>query len=565
MGKRRKLSLAVFMCVNLIMSSVIPVYASEDIEVIEGAETVVTEKTENVQEITLDVIPGETDTKTSIPEPTKTIGDLKEDENDQEYNQTTISETERQVTLTTEEIKIKEGIDSGEASLTSPIPNTSLIDVDVPEKDIQKHAYSPTVHDSGNPGNYEYRYTGYGQESSIGVNKIESNSDTLAHHFELTDTDNEESKQYVYCSDYVTTALRGYYYDIENLEQSSYYSEDDKEHIRAIAEYAYWGTESGYGSLESLKNALEADVLKGKLEDFGIDDLTEGEALTASQAAIWYYAKGGNSVDYTDPAGSGVDTESSDRVKALVDYLLTLTKTREDADATQIIDDKNFLKPDSMKLTVKDKVWEAAENKDDDDTNDQYNAEISFALTVIPNTVTDDLLVIITDGNVVKTARIAGVNKEDETYEILNPEQNGCYIIRDIKLNEGKTVFDLKLRGTQYLERGVYIYTSENYNETNSQTFVGIAEGTRDVDVSMQIEFDLAVDEAVVTAVHEWKQVKMDPIEDPEEDPGQNSVKITSTIPKTGDTSNTMLLLVMIIGSIGVIGTVSGYIRRKNF
>lgn len=406
---KRKLLVALFISMNLVVSSTIPVHATENVEkyvsgtgtaddpmvtvtIEEGMETSVKEKTENVQDVILDIKPGETDTQISEPAPPSVTGDLKEDESDMEYDQISTSETPREATITTGEIEITEGPELGEAALTTPVPDTSLIDVDVPEKDIQEHAYSPTEHDSGNPGGYEYQYTGYGQESSIGVNKIDSSSDTLAHHFELTDIDDPDNKQYVYCSDYVTSALRGYYYDVENLEQSSYYSEEEKDHIRAIAEYAYWGTASGYGSLESLKAVLKTDVQNGKLEDFGIDELTEGEALTASQAAIWHFAKGGNSVDFSDPAGSGADTESSDRVKALVDYLLTLTQPEEDATATQIIDADNFLQPDSMKLTVKDKVQGAAENEDDDDENDLYNAELTFAMTVIPNTVTDDLL-----------------------------------------------------------------------------------------------------------------------------------------------------------------------------
>jgi len=50
----------------------------------------------------------------------------------------------------------------------------------------------------------------------------------------------------------------------------------------------------------------------------------------------------------------------------------------------------------------------------------------------------------------------------------------------------------------------VYIYTSEVKNDVPSQTFVGIAEGYKAVDVSMQVNLSFEVTESVVTEERTW-------------------------------------------------------------
>jgi len=73
----------------------------------------------------------------------------------------------------------------------------------------------------------------------------------------------------------------------------------------------------------------------------------------------------------------------------------------------------------------------------------------------------------------------------------------------------------LKLEGAQYLESGVYIYTSvDNYD--SSQTFVGLGEGYQTVDVGMAVNMTFDVKEGTITKKHSWRKTWHD---EPENDP----------------------------------------------
>ena len=75
------------------------------------------------------------------------------------------------------------------------------------------------------------------------------------------------------------------------------------------------------------------------------------------------------------------------------------------------------------------------------------------------------------------------------------PEEDGSYVLKGLKLSENKDFnFDLRLEGTQYLEHGVYIYEAYGGRE-KSQNFVGVAEGHRNVDVSIGVTVSFDVDE----------------------------------------------------------------------
>ena len=84
-------------------------------------------------------------------------------------------------------------------------------------------------------------------------------------------------------------------------------------------------------------------------------------------------------------------------------------------------------------------------------SNDVYNVDVKFSLVVQPSADNDDLIVKVVDdkGNVVKTARIAGEQKEDEDFEYAKTEtdENGVptafkamYIINGKLVNEVSTL-----------------------------------------------------------------------------------------------------------------------------
>jgi len=341
-------------------------------------------------------------------------------------------------------------------------------------------------------------------------------SGSRAQNFMLMDKNG--NRVYAYCCDVQTGANQGKWYKVSNLEDSEYYTPESEDQIRAIVMNGYWGTsdiakaDGTYetGSLEGIKDKLLKAVEAGEIERYVqvpvrdtstegagkiqvdadgnplyheekmdllqiISGMTEGEALLATQAAIWSFANGSkgavSGIDgpvvitpdwyrnhqptYNKVENEPLDDAAGVRVAALYNWLMTLQPEEE---KTIVINEKNFV--EDMSLTVGDKVADHENNKDDNKDNDVYNTDLNFKLAFIPG-ANDDLLVQISytdlDGkqvNVVK--RLAGKNAEGQTYEDIKPEKDGSYVLRGLKLSENEDFnFDLRLEGTQYLEQGV--------------------------------------------------------------------------------------------------------------
>ena len=392
--------------------------------------------------------------------------------------------------------------------------------------------------------------------------------------FLLEDEDGDAG--FGYCVDLETDAISNTWYDVANLEDSDYYaSEDAENHIRAIVTNGYWGTSNeadedgnyNAGSVERIKQQIKQAIENGELEDEMqisyypgkvkengnevntgdelvtvtvklsevIDSLTAGEALSATQAAVWSYANGSvYAQDGTDgPIVAGVQygaigrgnnytPEYAARIQAIYNWLINLEhKPTEDSKPTVVINEKNSIK--DVNLTVHDKVKEIAgetveANYDEDTDNDVYNTDLNFKLAFVPGP-NDDLLVQVVytdfDGNEQTVIRRLAGDKEDHA-KVEYDETTGSYVLKGLILSENKDFnFDLRLEGTQYLENGVYIYSPVGGRDV-SQSFVGMAEGTRNVDVSigMTIKFDVDEDNHVV-AERTWHN-EYDPGNPPE-------------------------------------------------
>ncbi|MBR4933459.1 MAG: Cys-Gln thioester bond-forming surface protein, partial [Clostridia bacterium] len=323
---------------------------------------------------------------------------------------------------------------------------------------------------------------------------------------------------YGYCIDIDTGAQSGTWYSVANLEDNDYYaSEEAEEHIRAIVTNGYWGTESGFGSLASLKTALKAALAAGKVDathniefmnrvkykdgmeitegqyragsyvvwylpeetvtltDEIIDGLTEGEALDAMQAAIWSYANGSNhTLDGTDrmivgdmyyassAAGdsrNGVnDFEGAARTKALYQYLTTLEGTKA---TTTIINDKTFA--ENITLSVGSHIG-----------NNVYNASIKFTIGdgITVNADKDNLTIIFTyvDAN----GETQTITKTITGENALTPDENGYYTIDGLTVKAGENIdFTINIAGDQYIDHNAYVFTAEGGID-KSQTMVGV-------------------------------------------------------------------------------------------
>jgi len=381
---------------------------------------------------------------------------------------------------------------------------------------------------------------------------------------------------YAYCIDVETGTAKGNpWYTMANLEDNDYYATEDAEnHVRSIVTNGYWGTSNepkedgsyNTGSLAKIKEDMKKALAEGKIdteyevtfvnreENKGrelkegeyivgkyiywqltetitltpevIDSLTEGEALDATQSAIWSYANGSNatldgedgmivgdiyyaSSKLGDSRNSQNDFAGAARTKALYTYLMNLETEEE---STIVINEKNFV--EDLSITVGDKVEGAEVNADSDQNNDLYNTELNFTLAFVPDPKSDDLLIYLTDteGNAINdkdgnpiVKRLAGENSDGRQADTILPDEEGVYTITGLQLAENSDfTFDLRLEGTQYLEQGVYIYTAQGGID-KSQTMVGMAEGNSYVDISLGVTVSFDVDENnKVVAERHW-------------------------------------------------------------
>lgn len=320
--------------------------------------------------------------------------------------------------------------------------------------------------------------------------------------FVLEDTGSKNFST-AYCVDQITEAKAGYYYNIENLEDASYFNDYQAQMVRAIALSGYWGQPSGTGSVAAMKEKLAAS---GEFTADELALLTDGVAMTATQYALWHFSNAGDSsADVRKQIGAywygtgdaeHLPDDKEDSVALIFKiyrYLINMDPSSvESTTANTVISKKNFVT--AMGVTNADQVEGHENNADDDADNDAYTADVTFTMGVLPkSTAGDDLVAQLVDakGNVLVKGRIAGELQENE---VMLTGTNGTYTFEDLLLIEGNHKLKVKLTGHQQLEQGVYLYNPVG-GRTESQTLIGVAEGTHTVDVAMDWDLKFSVNE----------------------------------------------------------------------
>ena len=372
-----------------------------------------------------------------------------------------------------------------------------------------------------------------------------------------------------YCGDKNTGAHAGFNYNLYNLEDATYYSNEEARKIRAIAEHAYWGTEEGLGSLVAIKEELKS---KGILTEDELARFTEGMAMTATQYAIWKNSNVMDQVEFfnaysktTYPAKEA-NQEDVELIFKYYRYLVKLQpKATLEMKSTQkmVINENNFL--EKVTISVKEKPADHQDNLDDNDKNDAYLVDISFKLGVQPNDGDSLVMRITCGGETVATGRIAGTST-DPTETVLKADDDGVFTFENIVMNEGEDEFKFYLQGNQRLEKAAQLFLSEQAEVdgemTYSQPLVSLMSGTREVGVMLNINFNLEVDDDMVSEEHVWrteKTITPDPEEDPKDDPKDKPDK---KVPLTKDDSNLFAMLeVMAISAFGILSAL--WLRRK--
>lgn len=343
----------------------------------------------------------------------------------------------------------------------------------------------------------------YGIESTIRVN----GGNWQAHQFVLEGKNNE--RYYVYCCDFDTEPVSGSDYNIKRLEDTDYYKtgeNDEKkdERIRAIVLNGYWGVENTSMDKDNAPSPGSLDAFRKMLTDAGVltaqqaAKMTDGMALTATQAAIWYYGNSGqNTLSATDIVGDTYTGSSFDPTSTEKKNIINLAYAYliNDLPGQKATAENTLMAPEDFADTLKLSVGER-------NASDLYKTDITFTMAVAPNDATGDLVVYITymttvDGKekeeIVGAYRLCGDDTKDAENNISSVINNsdGSYTLPGVYLPALAGInLNLKLKGEQKLDNGVYLFNC-TAGWDKSQTFIGCGEVRQSVDISVGFGFEV--------------------------------------------------------------------------
>ena len=227
-------------------------------------------------------------------------GDQKEGENDSEYDQTTVTTTDRTVKVEVEDVTVSTGTpvyvdkDGNEVGRTDDGFNYYWSDIyTVDGKSIIDGEVSDAFWTTGRVSGYIVNADGTRTE----IHREGVCQRVVAHdNGTPEDTSDDYEVGGLYCVD-ASTGIRQYLkYRKANLEDANYYNEDDIAHLRGIMTHGYtWDDdeEKGMTNLENMKAMLKEaqtngdEATKALLKDMDIDNLTREQAATATGMAVW--------------------------------------------------------------------------------------------------------------------------------------------------------------------------------------------------------------------------------------------------------------------------------------
>lgn len=163
-----------------------------------------------------------------------------------------------------------------------------------------------------------------------------------------------------YCVDENTSAVTGTAYERVNLEDGTYYNNQQARMIRSVLNNGYWPPEKpaeDYGLLTDMENRINA-WLKTEYPDktLKVENLTGAEAMTATQGAVWHFAnqttfkETGNVYWQTAPAAAAsedkiidpvtvnpLENEGYDKHRNNINYTYEYLINQEEVDPSSII------------------------------------------------------------------------------------------------------------------------------------------------------------------------------------------------------------------------------------
>ncbi len=308
--------------------------------------------------------------------------------------------------------------------------------------------------------------------------------------------DKDGNKHYVYCIDHGTPYNTDNPFDLENVEDVKYLgSQEEKDRISAIATLGYWGTKSGDGSLDAFKGLMSSIANSAQI--------TDGIALTATQAALWYYG--------SSTAGSAYYNWDKVDIGTVLDDIFSVGSNNGNSYTRNLTETEKGLLKDIVKYMVKGNFLEDNKNTlEDRKSTDLVKASDVKGVSTTITTVVDnngnyvhtaDLTLTLQNSKLNPTgafkATIIGADNEKQEITIdinqcIQEDGKGNYLITipGVKVGNGK--YTIKLDGAQAFTNGAYVFSDpDGYSE--GQTMVGImaAGGASQIALKFGLTFDI--------------------------------------------------------------------------
>ena len=493
---------------------------------------------------------------------------------------------------------VEEGANNGDLTYDTPQPDDEQVRKMENWEDNLGLLREPEKPDSSSTGSGELKYVGYGLYSNILLGYWIGDDFKRAdyvHQFKLKDAAGRE--YYAYCADWSTNAVMSTKYELVNVLDASYIKDKTaREHLQAIAENGYWGTEKGVGSLEEVKKLVAPEYQR---------EINDGIALAVTQAALWKY---GNQDPNLEFGGNNMNGSNKHKTEELLEFYYKSNTTDTDENGKTYLSDIGTLTPAQRAAAVAlynalirmmpnstDPVTDIITKEDiknatirvngKAETGDKYKTYLSFTLSVDKDRINGDITLTIYDqgGNPIASRNLkdAPTGTDPETGEPI-------YTINDLEI-AANTQVRMNLSGKQNLNGGAYLFRSDVDAEgkPTSQTFIGLVNGTstRDLDLNVTLGFRVAEptiepaasassrDKHTVTwtaSYHtEWPHTPDQPPEEPEEPetPETPETPVAPAVPgydvpKTGDASGLYYVLA-IFSALGLaLVTCAGRKRR---
>lgn len=268
-----------------------------------------------------------------------------------------------------------------------------------------------------------------------------------------------------FCCDNITSANEKWAYKRVNLEDSTYYGEDEAEHIRAIVQNSY-----PFTSADEMRDIL---VGKNVLTTEEAAKADEGQLLTAVQCAIWHFA---NEIPYDADSWSLAGWLDygpgyfGNELKPIAEYY----ENSEEANSNirkiyqYLI---NAAPKKTENIIISDVAYEAYKMKGTD--------SFDVVVRILLNTE------IQSDDDIEINISVEGTDNQ----VVLKPTEGREFMATLADVN-AESEINVDVSGTQQLEKDVYFYEPwPNDNKDNpqrgaSQSLVGAASGETKIHVS---------------------------------------------------------------------------------